>query len=54
MIQALEVINYIFTTLFLVEAIMKLFAWGFKQYFQDEWNIFDLFVALGSLVGVIL
>jgi voltage-dependent calcium channel T type alpha-1I len=54
MVQALEVINYIFTSIFLAEALVKLLAWGVKQYFNDEWNIFDFFVALGSLIGVIL
>ena len=54
MIQALEVVNYIFTSIFLAEALVKLLAWGIKQYFNDEWNIFDFFVALGSLIGVIL
>jgi len=54
MVQALEVINYIFTSIFLAEALVKLLAWGVKQYFNDEWNIFDCFVALGSLIGVIL
>ena len=33
MIYALEIINYLFTSIFLVEAMLKLFAWGFKQYF---------------------
>jgi hypothetical protein len=33
MVQALEIINYIFTALFLIEAMLKLLAWGFKQYF---------------------
>jgi hypothetical protein len=54
MVQALEIINYIFTSVFLLEAFLKLTAWGFKQYFSDEWNIFDFFVALGSLTGVII
>jgi len=30
MVQALEIINYIFTSVFLLEAILKLVAWGFK------------------------
>jgi hypothetical protein len=33
MIYALEIINYLFTSIFLVEAMLKLLAWGFKQYF---------------------
>ncbi len=54
MTQALEIINYIFTGIFLIEALLKLAAWGLKQYFLDEWNIFDFLIALGSLIGVIL
>ena len=54
MVQALEIINFIFTAIFILEAILKMLAWGFKQYFADEWNIFDFVVALGSLIGVIL
>jgi voltage-dependent calcium channel T type alpha-1H len=30
MIQALEIVNYIFTIIFLIEAMLKLLAWGFK------------------------
>jgi len=49
----LLVINYIFTTIFLIEAIMKLIAFR-RSYFHSSWNVFDFIVVIGSLVDIVL
>lgn len=53
--QILEMTDHIFTTLFIVEAIVKIQSFGAKGYFKDTWNIFDfslVMIALPSLVMV--
>ena len=49
----LEVTNYVFTVIFLVEAILKLFAYG-KSYFDTAWNRFDFFVVVSSIFDIAL
>jgi len=44
----LDFTNYIFTVVFLVEAICKLIAFG-KTYFNNSWNKFDFFVVCASI-----
>jgi hypothetical protein len=51
--NALQIINYFFTAIFIIEAIMKLTAFGIS-YFQSSWNVFDFIVVLGSLIDIIL
>jgi len=48
----LDVLNQIFTYFFLVECILKLGAFRFKNYFRDPWNAFDFFIVAGSLVDL--
>ena len=43
----LEVANYIFTAIFLVEAIFKLIAFC-GSYFRDQWNVFDFVIVVAS------
>jgi hypothetical protein len=45
--------NYIFTLIFLIEAIMKLMAFG-KSYFNNSWNQFDFFVVVASIFDIII
>jgi hypothetical protein len=47
-------LNVAFTIIFLFEAIVKLIGLGIKQYFQDRWCIFDFFVAILSVVQIII
>ncbi|KAH9527037.1 Voltage-dependent calcium channel type D subunit alpha-1, variant 2 [Dermatophagoides farinae] len=49
----LNVLNIIFTALFTVEFVLKLFAFRFKNYFGDPWNCFDFFIVLGSLIDIV-
>lgn len=51
--QMLEMTDHFFTTLFIIEAIIKIQSFGAKEYFKEAWNIFDfslLLIALPSLV----
>lgn len=45
--------NDVFTGIFTLEAAIKITAIG-KLYFNDGWNIFDLFVVIGSVSSIFL
>ena len=47
----LEVTNYIFTVIFLIECILKLITYK-KAYFGTNWNRFDFFVVASSLIDI--
>lgn len=51
--QFTEMLDHIFTILFIIEALVKIQSFGTKGYFKDSWNIFDfslVLIALPSLV----
>merc|ERR1712123_133353 len=48
----LDLLNQFFTYFFLVECILKLGAFRFKNYFRDPWNAFDFFIVAGSFVDL--
>jgi len=48
----LDVVNQVFTYFFLVECVLKLGAFRFKNYFKDPWNAFDFFIVVGSFVDL--
>mmetsp|Transcript_7040 Transcript_7040/g.10352 ORF Transcript_7040/g.10352 Transcript_7040/m.10352 type:complete len:1813 (+) Transcript_7040:1-5439(+) len=50
----LSIANIVLSQFFLVESIIKLIGWGFKQYLRDPWNDFDLFVVILSELGIVL
>jgi len=50
----LSMINLGFTLIFLTEAIIKLIGMGPNKYFLDDWNKFDFFVVVASLIDLIL
>lgn len=54
MSTSLEYMNYVFAFIFNAEMIMKLIGLGYKQYFDDSWNIFDAFVVIATDIGLIL
>ena len=37
----LKSINYLFSIIFLIECVLKLFAYGVRPYFHISWNKFD-------------
>jgi hypothetical protein len=46
--SALDGINNLFTIIFNFELLLKIAAWGSKQYWSDRWNKLDAFVVLIS------
>lgn len=49
----LEILNYIFTVIFIIEAVLKLLAFG-KSYFKSSWNVFDFTVVCFSIFDIVL
>lgn len=52
----LEILNYIFTVIFLYEAGAKLIAMGCGRYFcgpDASWNRFDFFICFISIIGIV-
>ena len=45
--------QYAFTIIFTLEAIIKMLAFGVR-YFTDIWNLFDLLIVVGTDIGVLL
>ena len=52
--EALTIVNYIFTGIFIVECVLKLIAYGPIGYFHSSWNRFDFFVVVASIVDLIV
>ncbi|KAM9745827.1 voltage-dependent T-type calcium channel subunit alpha-1I isoform 3-T3 [Menidia menidia] len=51
---ALKYCNYVFTSTFVLEAVLKLIAFGFRRFFKDRWNQLDLAIVLLSVMGITL
>ena len=52
--QISEILNNVFTAIFLVEALIRLIGIGVTNYFKENWNRFDFFIALGSVLSIII
>ncbi|XP_075174449.1 voltage-dependent T-type calcium channel subunit alpha-1H isoform X3 [Anomaloglossus baeobatrachus] len=52
--EALKYCNYVFTIVFVFEALLKLVAFGFRRFFKDRWNQLDLAIVLLSIMGITL
>ncbi|XP_062840903.1 voltage-dependent T-type calcium channel subunit alpha-1I [Trichomycterus rosablanca] len=50
----LKYCNYFFTSTFVLEAVLKLTAFGFRRFFKDRWNQLDLAIVLLSIMGITL
>lgn len=50
----LEYLNYIFTSIFIIEAVIKILGQGAREYFKDAWNRFDFIVAIGSFGSIMV
>ena len=46
--------NYIFTAIFSIEAIIQLIAIEPRVYVSDGWNIFDTVIILGSILSIFI
>uniref|UniRef100_A0A8C4SBJ3 Voltage-dependent T-type calcium channel subunit alpha-1H n=1 Tax=Erpetoichthys calabaricus TaxID=27687 RepID=A0A8C4SBJ3_ERPCA len=52
--EALKYCNYVFTMVFVIEAVLKLVAFGLRRFFKDRWNQLDLAIVLLSIMGITL
>uniref|UniRef100_A0A8C2FXZ6 Calcium channel, voltage-dependent, T type, alpha 1H subunit a n=1 Tax=Cyprinus carpio TaxID=7962 RepID=A0A8C2FXZ6_CYPCA len=52
--EGLKYCNYVFTIIFIIEALLKLVAFGFRRFFKDRWNQLDLAIVLLSIMGITL
>eukprot|EP00494_Astrolonche_serrata_P030218 UN30485 len=52
--DTLRVVNLVFVFIFAVEAILKIWAYGFIDYISDGWNIYDFVIVVASLLGLIV
>lgn len=52
--QFAEYMNYIFTGVFVIEAVVKVIAFEPRVYFSEGWNIFDFIIILGSFVSIFI
>ena len=48
----LDLVNDGFTAIFVLEMILKIAAFGMKNYWRDSWNKFDVVVVVASLTMV--
>ncbi|XP_053202085.1 voltage-dependent T-type calcium channel subunit alpha-1G-like isoform X3 [Panonychus citri] len=51
---SLKMFNFVFTSVFVCEALMKLYALGIRRYLKDQWNQLDVMIVIMSIVGIIL
>ena len=50
----MEVANFIFYLIFAIELILKVLAYGLKEYCADRFNIFDAFIILIVTIELIV
>ncbi|KAL0121136.1 hypothetical protein PUN28_008671 [Cardiocondyla obscurior] len=50
----LTIVNLVVTMLFFIECILKLVAFGYKNFFKDAWNTFDFITVIGSIVDALV
>ena len=48
--DALDIVNIIFTTIFTLEALVKIIGLRW-HYFRRPWNVFDFIIVILSIVG---
>ncbi|XP_025161931.1 voltage-dependent calcium channel type A subunit alpha-1 isoform X17 [Harpegnathos saltator] len=52
--NTLKYMNMCFTGMFTVECILKIAAFGVRNFFRDAWNIFDFITVIGSIVDALV
>uniref|UniRef100_A0A8C6I0X2 Voltage-dependent N-type calcium channel subunit alpha n=1 Tax=Mus spicilegus TaxID=10103 RepID=A0A8C6I0X2_MUSSI len=50
----LKCLNIVFTSMFSMECILKIIAFGVLNYFRDAWNVFDFVTVLGSITDILV
>ena len=51
--RALESTNFVFTVIFILEAILKIIGLGPRAYWSDNWNVFDFVIVSISIIEFI-
>ncbi|XP_054168183.1 voltage-dependent T-type calcium channel subunit alpha-1H-like [Oppia nitens] len=54
LVYTLKIFNFVFTGVFVIEAIMKAMALGVRRYLKDKWNQLDVIIVMLSILGIIL
>uniref|UniRef100_A0A665W2X2 Voltage-dependent T-type calcium channel subunit alpha-1H n=1 Tax=Echeneis naucrates TaxID=173247 RepID=A0A665W2X2_ECHNA len=52
--EVLKYCNYVFTCIFVIEALLKLVAFGIHRFFKDRWNQLDVAIVALSIMGITL
>ncbi|XP_057660006.1 voltage-dependent calcium channel type A subunit alpha-1 isoform X41 [Diorhabda carinulata] len=52
--STLKYLNWGFTGMFTVECILKILAFGVRNFFKDPWNTFDFVTVIGSIVDAMV
>nr|XP_021589963.1 voltage-dependent N-type calcium channel subunit alpha-1B isoform X4 [Ictidomys tridecemlineatus] len=50
----LKCLNMVFTSMFSLECVLKIIAFGVLNYFRDAWNVFDFVTVLGSITDILV
>ncbi|XP_060056770.1 voltage-dependent N-type calcium channel subunit alpha-1B [Erinaceus europaeus] len=50
----LKCLNIMFTSMFSMECVLKIIAFGVLNYFRDAWNVFDFVTVLGSITDILV
>lgn len=48
--QVMDIMNYIFAAVFILEAVIKLIGLRW-HYFRQPWNVFDFIIVVLSIIG---
>ncbi|XP_063831094.1 voltage-dependent calcium channel type A subunit alpha-1 isoform X1 [Ostrinia nubilalis] len=52
--DVLKYSNMGFTGMFSVETVLKIIAYGVKNFFKDPWNTFDFITVIGSIIDALI
>ncbi|KFV77883.1 Voltage-dependent N-type calcium channel subunit alpha-1B, partial [Struthio camelus australis] len=52
--EMLKCLNIVFTSMFSMECVLKIIAFGVLNYFRDAWNVFDFVTVLGSITDILV
>ncbi|XP_076455033.1 voltage-dependent calcium channel type A subunit alpha-1-like [Babylonia areolata] len=52
--EILKHLNEAITVSFTIESVLKMYAFGFRNYFHDPWNVFDFTTVIGSIIDVFI
>jgi|LauGreDrversion4_2_1035121.scaffolds.fasta_scaffold11516_2 hypothetical protein len=53
MTKTLEIMNYIFSGVFITEFFIKIIGYR-ERYFKDSWNVFDMVIVIFTIIGIIV